>query len=204
MKKKEFLPKNGHRIHGISSENFLNAKEIINDLNLKGTETFLDAGCGDGHIAMEALNSLTDDATIYAIDNYEPSIIDLQKEIKEKNIKNMIALTSDISQHISIEDELIDISLLVNVFHGFKARQTTYEAISELKRITKTGGKIAIMDYKKIHAPHGPKYEVRSTIEELETMFAEQNLKKVYLNYAIGEDIKEDNGKSHFLIIFEK
>ena len=197
-------PRNGHRIHGISSESFLDAKEILSALNLTGNETFLDAGCGDGHIAMEALNVLNDDAMIYAIDNYEPSIIDLQKEIKDKKIGNMIALTSDISRHIELEDELIDICLLVNVFHGFKARNTTSEAISELKRITKTGGKIAIMDYKRIHAPHGPKYEVRSTTQELEEMFAEHDLKKVHLNYAIGEDIEEDNGKSHFLLIFEK
>lgn len=204
MKKNNCCPTNGHRIHGISSESFLNAKEILEALHLEGNETFLDAGCGDGHIAMEALNILNDNAQIYAIDNYEASIIDLQEEIREKNIKNMTALVSDISEHIKLEDELIDMCLLVNVFHGFKARNTTSEAISELKRITKTGGKIAIMDYKRIHAPHGPKYEVRSTIEELEEMFKEHKLKKVHLNYAIGEDIAEDNGKSHFLIIFEK
>ena len=57
------------------------------------------------------------------------------------------------------------------------------------------------MDYKRIHAPHGPKYEVRSTPQELEEMFAEHELKKVHLNYAIGEDISEDNGKSHFLLL---
>lgn len=204
MKKADFQPKNGHRIHGISSESFLDSKEILETLNLNGDETFLDAGCGDGHIAMEALNFLNEDTKIYAIDNYEPSIIDLQKEIEEKNIQNMTALTSDISKHIELGDETIDICLLVNVFHGFKARNTTNEAISELKRITKTGGKIAIMDYKRIHAPHGPKYEVRSTIEELEEMFQNHDLKKVHLNYAIGEDIAEDNGKSHFLVIFEK
>lgn len=204
MKKAGCCPTNGHRIHGISSESFLNAREILEALNLEGNETFLDAGCGDGHIAMEALDILNDDAKIYAIDNYEDSIIDLQEEIQEKNIKNMTALVSDISEHIELEDELIDMCLLVNVFHGFKARNTTSEAISELKRITKTGGKIAIMDYKRIHAPHGPKYEVRSTIEELEEMFNEHDLKKVHLNYAIGEDIAEDNGKSHFLVIFEK
>lgn len=204
MKKADLQPKNGHRVHGISSESFLNAKEILEALNFNGDETFLDAGCGDGHIAMEALEFLNDDAIIYAIDKYEPSIIDLEKEIKEKNIPNMIALVSDITQHIDLEDETIDITLLLNVFHGFKARNTTSEAISELKRITKTGGKIAIMDYKRIHAPHGPPYKVRSTIEELEEMFQEHGLKKIYLNYAIGEDIAEDNGKSHFLVIFEK
>jgi ubiquinone/menaquinone biosynthesis C-methylase UbiE len=91
---------------------------------------------------------------------------------------------------------------MVNVFHGFKATNHLDEAISELKRVTKVGGKIAIMDYKKQDTKHGPPYVVRSSPEEIEGFFKKHQLNKVLLNNEIGEDIPE--GKSHFLIVFEK
>ena len=40
------MPSNGHRIHGFSSETFIDAREIIKSLGLKGNEVFMDAGCG--------------------------------------------------------------------------------------------------------------------------------------------------------------
>ena len=90
---------------------------------------------------------------------------------------------------------------MVNVFHGFKASRRIDEAICELKRIIKSDGKIAIMDYKAWDVPNGPPTQVRSSPDELEDFFKKHNLKKIYLNEEIGEDIPE--GKSHFLIIFQ-
>ena len=52
--KKNMMPSNGHRIHGFSSETFIDARDIIKSLDLKGNEVFMDAGCGDGHAAMIA------------------------------------------------------------------------------------------------------------------------------------------------------
>lgn len=197
------MPFNGHRIQGRSSESFIDAREVISKLNLKGNEVFMDAGCGDGHAAIEAYRLMDSDAIIYALDVYEPSIKDLRKTIQEKGIKNIIPIQSDIAGDISLEDDIIDICLMINVFHGFKARNNIDEAIYELKRIMKPGGKIAIMDYKKIDAKYGPPLQVRSSPEELKEMFTKHQLKMVQLNNDIGEDL-ENGCKSHYLIIFEK
>ena len=48
-------PENGHRAHGFSSAHFLDSDEIIGELNLKGDEVVMDAGCGDGHNAIKIL-----------------------------------------------------------------------------------------------------------------------------------------------------
>ena len=63
------LPANGHRIQGRSSEDFLDVDEILRELNLKGDETLMDAGCGDGHVAIKALDLLPD-GVVYALDVY--------------------------------------------------------------------------------------------------------------------------------------
>ena len=91
---------------------------------------------------------------------------------------------------------------MVNVFHGFKASRKIDEAIREFSRIIKKDGKIAIMDFKAWDVLNGPPTSVRSSPKELEEFFKKHGLKKVYLNEEIGEDIPE--GKSHYLIIFQK
>lgn len=195
------LPANGHRIQGRSSEDFLNSDEILNELNLIGTENFMDAGCGDGHIAIKALDYIKE-GTVYALDIYEPSVEDMEKYRKENNIENLIPIKSDVREKIDLDDDTLDVVLMVNVFHGFTASRKTAEAIKELKRVIKPeGGRIAIMDYKKQETRHGPPYAVRSSPEELKKEFIKHGLEMTYLNDEIGEEIPE--GMSHYFIVFE-
>ena len=197
------MPANGHRAHGFSSAHFLDSDEIINELNLSGNETFMDAGCGDGHNAIKILEDYNHKGLVYAVDVYDASIEDMETYKNENNVENLVNIEADITKGIpGVEDDSVDVVLMVNVFHGFKASRTIDEAIKELKRIIKKDGKIAIMDYKAWDVPNGPPTPVRSSPEELEEFFNNHDLKKVYLNEEIGEDIPE--GKSHYLIMFQK
>lgn len=194
---------NGHRAHGFSSVHFLDSDEIISELNLKGNETFMDAGCGDGHIAIKVVEEYLPDGTVYAVDVYDASIEDMEAYKAENNVENLINIEADIPKGIpGVDDESIDVVLMVNVFHGFRASRTMDEAIDEFARIIKQDGKIAIMDYKAWDVPKGPPTAFRSSPEELEEVFAKHGLKMTHLNEEIGEDIPQ--GKSHYFIVFQK
>lgn len=195
------LPANGHRIQGRSSEDFLDVVEILDELNLTGEENFMDAGCGDGHVSIKALEYI-DSGNVYALDIFEPSVEDMKKYREENNVENLIPIVSDIADKIDLDDDVLDVILMVNVFHGFKASRKMPAAIAELSRVIKDeGGRIAIMDYKKQDVKHGPPYAIRSSPDELKGEFEKQGLVMTYLNEEIGEDIPE--GKSHYLIVFE-
>ncbi len=196
-------PSNGHRIQGRTTESFIDARDVISRLDLKGDEVFMDAGCGDGHVAMEAYDMMDDAATIYAVDIYEPSIEDLEKDLEKDGITNVIPVQSDIADRIAIDDDTVDMCLMINVFHHFVAMETADEAIRELKRVIKPGGKIAVMDYKKMDSGYGPPVKFKSSPEELEEMFGKHGLKMVKLDTETGEDL-EGGIKSHYLIIFKK
>ena len=194
---------NGHRAHGFSSVHFLDSDEIIAELNLNGDETFMDLGCGDGHIAIKVVEEYLPDGTVYAVDVYDASIEDMETYKQENNIENLINIEADVTKGIpGVEDGSIDVVLMVNVFHGFKASRTMDEAIDEFARIIKQDGKIAIMDYKAWEVPKGPPTAFRSSPSELEEIFSKHNLKMTYLNEEIGEDIPQ--GKSHYFIVFQK
>ena len=197
------MPENGHRAHGFSSANFLDSAEIIKELKLNGDETFMDAGCGDGHNAIKILEDYNHKGTVYAVDIYDASIEDMETYKNDNNVENLINIEADITEGIpGVEDGSIDVVLLVNVFHGFKASRKLDEAVLELSRIIKDDGKIAIMDYKAWDVPNGPPTKMRSSPEDLEKLFNKHNLKKVYLNEELGENIPQ--GKSHYLIMFKK
>ena len=195
--------KNGHRAHGFSSAHFLDSDEIIGELNLKGDEVVMDAGCGDGHNAIKILEDYDHKGLVYAVDIYDASIEDMQAYKDENNVENLINIEADITEGIpGVDDESVDVILMVNVFHGFKASRKLDEAVKELERIVKKDGKIAIMDYKAWDVPKGPPTKYRSSPQDLEMLFNKYGLNKIYLNEDIGEDIPE--GKSHFLIMFGK
>ncbi len=197
------MPENGHRAHGFSSANFLDSDEILKELGLNGDETFMDAGCGDGHNAIKILEDYNHKGTVYAVDIYDASIEDMETYKNENGVENLINIEADITEGIpGVEDDSVDVVLLVNVFHGFKASRKLDEAVLELSRIVKSDGKIAIMDYKAWDVPNGPPTKMRSSPEDLEKLFNKHNLEMIYLNEDIGEDIPE--GKSHYLIMFKK
>ena len=196
-------PENGHRAHGFSSAFFLDSDEIIQELDLKGDETFMDVGCGDGHNAIKILEDYNHTGLVYAVDIYDASIEDMNKYKAENNVENLINIEADIIEGIpGVDDESIDVVLMVNVFHGFKASRKLDEAVEELARIVKKDGKLAIMDFKPWDVPKGPPTQYRSSPEDLDKLFNRHGLKMTYLNEEIGEDIPE--GKSHFLIMFSK
>ena len=197
------FPSNGHRIQGRSTESFLDARDVISRLDLKGNEVFMDAGCGDGHVAMIAHDMMDDDATIYALDVYPPSIEDMEKDVEEQGINNIIAIQSDIAEKIALDDDTVDICLMVNVFHHFVVQETADSAISELKRIIKPGGKIAVMDYKKMDTGYGPPVKFKSSPEEMEEMFKKHDLEMVKLDTEAGE-VLDDETMSHYIITFQK
>ena len=189
------MPENGHRAHGFSSAHFLDSDEIIQELNLTGNETFMDAGCGDGHNAIKVLEDYNHKGLVYAVDIYDASIEDMETYKTENNVENLINIEADITEGIpGVDDESMDVILMVNVFHGFKASRKLDEAVEELARIIKKDGKIAIMDYKPWDVPKGPPTQYRSSLADLEKLFNKHGFEQIYLNEEIGEDIPE--GKS--------
>ena len=192
-----------HRHHAKSSATFMYSDEILTQLNLKGDETFLDAGCGDGYISKRAIEKYLPQGKVYAVDAYPQSVMELQEYVDENNIENLIPVEADITDTISdIGDGSVDVVFMLNVFHGFRKSDEKESVISELKRILKSDGRIAIMEFKPIKMAWGPPIDIRISHVEMEKIFNEYGLKKDSLNVDIGEENPE--GKSHYLITFKK
>ena len=192
-----------HVHHGKSSGKFLDSDEILAELNLKGDETFLDAGCGDAYISKKAIEKYLPEGKVYAVDAYPPAIDELKEYVEENDIENLIPVEADVTKGIGdVAEGSVDVVFMLNVFHGFKESSQRQDAINELKRVIKSDGRIAIMEFKPIEMAWGPPIDIRISHVEMEKIFNDYGLKKDYLTVDIGEENPE--GKSHYLIIFKK
>jgi ubiquinone/menaquinone biosynthesis C-methylase UbiE len=183
--------KHGHMHHGKTSKNILSSGEVLKATELKLGDSFLDAGCGDGYISLEASSIVGDKGSVYALDVYPESIETVKKEIKTRNLGNMEAILADITEIIPLDAEIIDVVLMANVLHGFVAEGEVEEVMNNISRVLKPGGVFAVVEFRKIEGNIGPPYDVKVSPEDVSNILLEH-----------GFDISDTQlvGKYHYIV----
>ncbi len=165
--------KHGHMHHGKTSKNILSAGEVLKATGLKQGDTFLDAGCGDGYISLEASNIVGSNGSVYALDVYPESIETVEKEIETRKLGNMEAILADITETIPLDDSLVDIVLMANVLHGFVSGGEVEEVMNNISKVLKPGGVFSVVEFRKVEGNIGPPYDVKVSIEDVSHILTE-------------------------------
>jgi ubiquinone/menaquinone biosynthesis C-methylase UbiE len=159
---------NKHIHPGRPSSVFFKSSQVLKLLDINIGDQILDVGCGNGYISLAISDIVGDKGKVFAIDIDEQSINALKSEINIKKIKNIEAIKGDISDEVPLEDGIIDICLMVNVFHGLVENNEVETALKEIKRVQKIGGILFIIEFKKIESTPGPPLSVRLAPKEIE------------------------------------
>jgi len=168
----------GHQHAGKSSKAFLNAEQVLKEAGLKIGDNFLDIGCGDGYFSVAASKIVGSKGKVYAVDSYEQSIIALRKQIHRDNINNIEAIVADVTKKIPLTHAIVDVCLMANVLHGFLANQEVESTMTEVARVMKYGGTLAVVDFQKVEGTPGPPVSIRITPDEVEALIAGHGFKK--------------------------
>jgi ubiquinone/menaquinone biosynthesis C-methylase UbiE len=183
--------RHGHKHHGKSTRDILDPKRLLMVIGLEKGHKFLDAGCGDGFISIEASKIVGNQGQVYALDEYEPSLDHIRSKIQELEISNIEVIQADITMSIPLHDNFIDRCIMANVLHGFAAEGTLKTVLKEIMRVLKPGGTFAVVEFNKVEGPPGPPYNVRLSPEDVE------NILEKY-GFLIGGT--EEVGKYHYLV----
>ena len=183
--------KHGHIHHGKTSKNILSAGEVLKATELKLGNSFLDAGCGDGYISLEASNIVGDNGSVYALDVYPESIETVKKEIKTRNLVNIETILADITETIPLDAEIIDVVLMANVLHGFVSEGEVEEVMNNISRVLKPGGIFAVVEFRKIEGNIGPPYDVKLSLEDVSN---------ILLKHGFDIDGTQLVGKYHYIV----
>ncbi|MGB9838199.1 class I SAM-dependent methyltransferase [Methanothermobacter sp.] len=150
---------------GKSTRDLIDAKKLIEMLPLKAGDTFLDAGCGDGFISIEAASAVGDDGRVIAVDIYPQSVEILRSRIGRRS--NIIPLVADITRRIPVPDRTVDVYFMANVFHGIVVNDEVEPLMAEVMRLLRRTGRLVVVDFKKVAGTPGPHMDLRLSEDEV-------------------------------------
>lgn len=175
---------------GKSTRDLIDAKNLIEMLPLKAGDTFLDAGCGDGFISLEAASAVGDEGRVIAVDVYPESVAILRSRIGRRS--NILPLVADITHRLPVPDRTVDIYFMANVFHGIVVNGEVEPLMAEVKRLLSRSGRLVVVDFKKVEGTPGPHMDLR---------LSEDEVMEILEDHAFTVESVEDAGPYHYLIM---
>jgi ubiquinone/menaquinone biosynthesis C-methylase UbiE len=183
--------KHGHVHQGKSTQNILNAHEVLQSAGIKLGDVFLDAGCGDGYISIEASKMVGKQGRAYAVDVYLESIEIVKTKISDNELSNMEAVLADITESIPITDDSVDHIMMANVLHVFVADNELKPVMDNIDRIIKSGGIFSVVEFRKIENSPGPPFNVKLSPEQVTEILSQ---------YGFDTIDTQEIGKYHYIV----
>ena len=126
---------------------------LLDSLHLRGDETVLDVGCGHGLLLIAAAKRVPRGRSI-GIDLW--SQVDQGNNSREATLQN--ATLEGVAERVEVRDgdmrklpyadASVDVVVANLAIHNISSREGRREAISEIVRVLKFGGQVALMDFK--------------------------------------------------------
>jgi len=163
---------------GKSSFELIDPDVVFGEIGLRRGSAFLDMACGLGRYAIAASEFVGNDGEIHAVDLWEEGIAALREEASARGIKNLKAAACDVGKGVPIPDDSIDVCLMATVLHDLVQTRDDEGVLKEAKRVLKSQGTLAIIEFKKIDGPPGPPIGVRLAPEEVEDIVLGHGFRK--------------------------
>lgn len=173
----------------------LDVYAILTKLGIKEGDVVGDLGCGGGgHFVIASAKMAGVRGTIYAVDVQKSVLEYIESRAKIDQIETIKTVWANLEKFgsVKIPDNECDIAILANVLFQNKDFSTI---LREAARIIKPGGRLAVIDWKKIAAPFGPPVELRVGEDVVKHYGQEAGLKFVD---------EFDAGQYHYVLIFMK
>lgn len=140
-------------------------KDVLISLGLKKGDTVADIGSGIGYFTFPAAEIVGKSGKVVAMDLLEEMLKDIEEKVRGLGIENIYTLKVDESDLI-LKSDIIDFAFCCNVLHEVHDLGRT---LSDIKRILKKNGRLAVIDWIKGNTKKGPPLEHR--LEPIEIIY---------------------------------
>jgi ubiquinone/menaquinone biosynthesis C-methylase UbiE len=178
-----------------NASELINATTVLETVGIREGMKVADLGCGaTGHYVFPAARMVGPHGVVYAVDIQKSVLDGLRGRMDLLGSGNMQLLWGDIerTRGVGIADGTLDVVLVANNF--FVARDRAGLG-REVLRLLKSGGTLAVVDWKPSRSPFGPAPESRISPDEAERIMEQVGFRFVR-TFAPGE--------YHYGLIFEK
>ena len=153
---------------GKSSFGLIDFEKLLEVLDVTPGITFLDVACGAGAYTLALADLVGPDGRLYAFDLWEEGIETLTRKVSGSGAATIQARVADVSRHMPVEDASVDLCLMATVLHDLIEDNTDGGTLQEVVRVLKPGGRLAVVEFKKMEGPPGPPMAIRLSPEETE------------------------------------
>lgn len=154
---------------------------LFSALALKEGDSFLDMGCGPGDYSIRASEIVGDFGIVYALDRWQDVIDALAEKAGFRGLENVRAIVSDITEHLPIDDESVDLCFVSTVLHSLDLADVEKPLFGEVHRVLKGEGRLAVIECKKEEQQFGPPLSMRLSPEEIESSAIRHGFEKMEL-----------------------
>jgi ubiquinone/menaquinone biosynthesis C-methylase UbiE len=127
---------------------------------------------------------------VYGVDAWRKGLEDLEERAAARGLKNITTIYANLNEHIPLEDGTVDVCFMATVLHDLLREGPGEVAMDEIKRVLRPGGRLCIIEFKKVEDGPGPPINVRLSPEETE---------KVIAPFGFVKDRVTDLGPFHYL-----
>jgi ubiquinone/menaquinone biosynthesis C-methylase UbiE len=146
---------------GKSSFDLIEFDKLVDALEIEPGITFLDVACGAGAYTLALADMIGPDGRLYALDLWAEGIEILTTEAKNRQISTIEAHVADVSRTMPLETARVDLGLMATVLHDLIEDHTDQGTLQEVARVMRPGGKLAVIEFKKMDGPPGPPRGIR-------------------------------------------
>lgn len=135
--------------------NFSNPQENVLQLGLRDGMKVADLGAGSGHYAVAAGKVVGPEGRVYAIDIQEDILKHVKDHAQDKGLRNVETVWGNFEKlgGTKLRDASVDAVILSNTLFQLDHRE---DAIAEIRRIVKPGGRLLIVDWAGAYGGMGP------------------------------------------------
>lgn len=172
---------------------FIDPASIIAQSGIAANQTVADLGCGGGFYTVAAAKVVGNSGSVYAVDIQESKLAATQSAGRHLGVSNIMIAKADLEKPLTeIPENSCDAVLVTSILHEIGDKESL---LRNAYRLLKTGGNLAVVEWKKEPTTFGPDMASRIAPQQLQHMLEGLGLRKV-------KDI--DAGKFHYSMVFTK
>lgn len=189
MEQKKFDPAKLAKLNDPKRIESLNPDIIWSSLGLADPRVVVDVGAGTGFFS-RLFSDKMKTGVVYACD-ISDVMIDWMKENLPQGLKGRVVPLKSEESALPLDSGIADLVYMINLHHELEEPD---RIMSESFRVLKSGGKVAVIDWKAEETPEGPPLSIRVSPELIEAPMARagfvnirRNAALPYHNFLIGE-----------------
>ena len=156
---------------------FIDPGIVVAQTGLAAGQVVADFGCGSGFYVLPAAQIVGNSGLVYAIDVVEAKLAATSSIATQFGYKNIRFVQADLSRPLTVvPSDSCDLVVMGNILHQVKPQE---QVLKNAYRVLKSGGKLLVVEWKKVLSPIGPTMADRVQPQHLEALTLSVGLKRL-------------------------